>query len=159
MLPEWMVSLISGPYKGTIEHLAGFPKFGHISLNRRRVEAQTVTTTRVDQITERMQNKFLFVTDIGQVGVLYYEDFDTGIRSGGLLVGLFGVNFPFNLRTTNCTDENTTYHIVNNALVSNHQWGHCFLENVLGKKMLPRMQSCRQTLDGRILRSMARRNL
>ena len=72
----------------------------------------------------------VFVTEEGQVGRAYHPDFENGIRAGDVVVGLFGINYPFILRKTPAEDgEQVVYTMVNVALITGHEWGHDFIEN------------------------------
>jgi hypothetical protein len=75
-------------------------------------------------IKNNMQGKVIFMTDNTDYGLVYHPDHRDGIRVGDLLVGLFGINFPFILRKNN----DGTYRIINVAGARNHQWGHDFLK-------------------------------
>ncbi|KAF2820717.1 hypothetical protein CC86DRAFT_397899 [Ophiobolus disseminans] len=79
------------------------------------------------QITFSVANKVLFVTETGQVGLSYHSDLVNGIRAGDLVVGLFGLNFPFILRAR--ADDNGTHQMINVTGISGHEWGHEFLHN------------------------------
>ena len=83
-----------------------------------------------EAISSRAKERIVFVTDKGHVGLSYHEDLKTGIRSGDILVGLFGVNFPFILRRNESEVKDTTHLMINVASVANHQWGHEFLGNI-----------------------------
>jgi hypothetical protein len=78
-------------------------------------------------ISLRSTGRIVFVTDNNLVGMCEHEGASAGVRSGDVLVGLFGVNLPFNLRCNN--DESSTHSMIQNASVANHQWGHEFLGN------------------------------
>jgi hypothetical protein len=84
-------------------------------------------------IESDMQNRLVFLTDTGEVGVSYHEDLVDGIQTGDHLVGLFGVNFPFilsrNREDNSSSKEHTTHRIVNVARVASQTWGHEFLGN------------------------------
>ncbi|KAF2680713.1 HET-domain-containing protein [Lentithecium fluviatile CBS 122367] len=67
--------------------------------------------------------RILFVTDKGHIGLSYHPDPFNGIRPGDLLVGLFGINFPFLLRPVA-----GGYQMINVAYVVDHKWGHDFVE-------------------------------
>jgi hypothetical protein len=72
----------------------------------------------------------VFVTAEGQVGKAYHPDFENGIRAGDVVVGLFGINYPFILRKVPAEDgEEVVYTMVNVAYVANHEWGHDFIES------------------------------
>jgi hypothetical protein len=79
-------------------------------------------------IKRNAANRTLFITGNGGVGLTYHSDPDGGIRHGDLVVGLFGVNFPFVLRK----NENSTYTMMNVCDVVDHTWGHDFLGNQEG---------------------------
>ncbi|KAF2033013.1 hypothetical protein EK21DRAFT_109465 [Setomelanomma holmii] len=67
----------------------------------------------------------MFILDDGHIGLSYHPNPTDGIRMGDIVVGLFGVNFPFLLRT----HDDGTYCMTNVAGLSNHCWGHEFLHN------------------------------
>ena len=100
-------------------------------LNPNMCGASVSTTVRRAMIDENAQircqvnKRTLFVTDIGQVGLSYHPDDVNGIRPGDIVVGLFGVNFPFILRP----NEHDTYRMINVARVVDSEWGHEFLNN------------------------------
>jgi hypothetical protein len=73
-----------------------------------------------------VQENILFVTKGGRVGISYHPDAIQGIRSGDVVVGLFGANLPFILRPAELTEE---YKMVNVAYVANHNYVHSALEN------------------------------
>jgi hypothetical protein len=71
-----------------------------------------------------------FVTAEGQVGRAYHPDFENGIRAGDVVVGLFGINYPFILRKVPAEDgEEVVYTMVNVAYITGHEWGHDFIES------------------------------
>ena len=71
-----------------------------------------------------------FVTEEGQVGRAYHPDFENGIRAGDVVVGLFGINYPFILRKVPAEDgEEVVYTMVNVAYITGHEWGHDFIES------------------------------
>jgi hypothetical protein len=57
----------------------------------------------------------MFVTGEGRVGLAYHSDFINGIRAGGVVVSLFGINLPFVLRPDDSTSH---YHMVNVAYLN-----------------------------------------
>lgn len=67
----------------------------------------------------------LFETEEGKAGSSYHPDLVAGVREGDLVVGLFSVNFPFILRPHN----DGSHQMINVASVSDHDWGHKFLDN------------------------------
>jgi hypothetical protein len=72
----------------------------------------------------------VFVTAEGQVGRAYHPDFENGIRAGDIVVGLFGINYPFILRKVPAEDaEEVVYTMVNVAYITGHEWGHDFIES------------------------------
>lgn len=82
-----------------------------------------------DNYMYRVDN-VVFVTEEGQVGRAYHPDFENGIRAGDVVVGLFGINYPFILRKVPAEDgEEAVYTMVNVAYIVNHQWGHDFVES------------------------------
>lgn len=85
--------------------------------------------TLAKMISLRAKNRIVFITDTNLIGLSYHEDPMQGIQRGDVLVGLFGVNFPFILRRI--IDESETYNMINLASVANHKWGHSFLGNTL----------------------------
>ena len=78
-------------------------------------------------ISLRSKNRIVFVTDTNMVGLCAHEDPITGIKEGDVLVGLFGINFPFILRRN--PDEAERHSLIGIASVANHEWGHDFLGN------------------------------
>lgn len=78
----------------------------------------------------RAADKMLFVTAERQVGMAYHPDFDNGIRPGDIVVGLFGINYPFVLRKVpGETGSKPLYTMINTAYIANHIYGHGFVEN------------------------------
>jgi hypothetical protein len=72
----------------------------------------------------------VFVTKEGHVGRAYHPDFENGIRAGDVVVGLFGINYPFILRKVLAEDgDEAVYTMVNVAYIANHEWGHDFIES------------------------------
>jgi hypothetical protein len=72
----------------------------------------------------------VFVTAEGQVGRAYHPDFENGIRAGDIVVGLFGINYPFILRKVPAENgEETVYTMVNVAYITGHEWGHDFVKS------------------------------
>ena len=65
----------------------------------------------------------LFVTDSGHIGLSYHPNLDNSIRTGDLVIGFFGVNYPFLLRPVA-----TGYEMINVAHIAGHEWGHGFVE-------------------------------
>lgn len=93
-----------------------------------------------EAISSRANGRIVFVTDEGHVGLSYHEEPQAGIRGGDVLVGLFGVNFPFILRLRD-SGPGVTYQMVNVASVANHQWGHHFLGNVFTASGYPAVKA------------------
>ena len=72
----------------------------------------------------------VFVTEEGEVGRAYHPDFENGIRAGDVVVGLFGINYPFILRKVPAEDgQEAVYTMVNVAYITGHEWGHDFVES------------------------------
>lgn len=94
-----------------------------------------------EAISSRAKDRIVFVTDQGHVGLTYHEDPQTGIRSGDVLVGLFGVNFPFILRRNESAGADVTYEMINAASVANHPWGHDFLGNIFTLSGYPEVKA------------------
>lgn len=69
-------------------------------------------------VLDSASNRTCFVTDSGQLGQSYMSE-RNGIRAGDILVGLFGINFPFILRPL----EDDKYKMLNVAYFVDHQWG------------------------------------
>jgi hypothetical protein len=96
---------------------------------------QTIVTTSMririkdlcDIIRAKARKRMLFVTNKEHVGISYHPDYGHGIRTGDIVVGLFGVNFPFILRR----NEDDTYQMINVAGIADVEWGHSFLHNVV----------------------------
>jgi hypothetical protein len=77
------------------------------------------------ELERNLTKRTLYVTSNGLVGYTYHPDPVDGIRAGDVVVGLFGVNFPFILRP----NENASYSMVNVTNVLGHIFGHEFLRN------------------------------
>jgi hypothetical protein len=73
----------------------------------------------LDNVIEGARNKTLFITDSGHIGQSYHPD-PVGIEVGDLLVGLFGINFPFIIRPLG----EDRYRMINVAHVVDHEWGY-----------------------------------
>lgn len=74
----------------------------------------------------------VFVTKENHVGMTYHPDSD-GVRKGDVLVGLFGINFPFVLRPVPGTlNEHgiPSYQMINIAHVAHHKLEHDFLGEI-----------------------------
>ncbi|KAJ4374622.1 hypothetical protein N0V86_007494 [Didymella sp. IMI 355093] len=100
-----------------------------------------------EAVSSRAKDRIVFVTDQGHVGLSYHEEPQYGIRSGDILAGLFGVNFPFILRRNDSETANVTYQMVNVASVANHQWGHDFLGNVFTASGYPDVKAFASTVS------------
>lgn len=72
----------------------------------------------------------MFVTEEGHLGTLYHPEPLTAVQPGDVVVGLFGMNYPFVLRP-HVKGENSeqTYSMVNIAYVVGHEYGHDFVKN------------------------------
>ncbi|KAL1594059.1 hypothetical protein SLS59_009090 [Nothophoma quercina] len=74
----------------------------------------------------------VFITKENHVGMIYHPD-PNGVRKGDVLVGLFGINFPFVLRPVPGTiDEQgiPSYQMINMAHVAHHKFEHDFLGEI-----------------------------
>ncbi|KAF1973572.1 hypothetical protein BU23DRAFT_598961 [Bimuria novae-zelandiae CBS 107.79] len=71
------------------------------------------------------RENILFVTNTGRIGKFHHHDAPNDDFSGDILVGLFGISFPFVLRP----NDDGTYRIINVAFVLDHEWGHDFVKN------------------------------
>lgn len=70
----------------------------------------------------------VFFTDNDLVGIAYHPDSTNGIRVGDKVVGLFGINFPFLLRTSSERQyDSPAYTMVNITHIADHEWQHDFL--------------------------------
>ncbi|KAJ4310743.1 hypothetical protein N0V94_008292 [Neodidymelliopsis sp. IMI 364377] len=75
------------------------------------------------------KNSIVFVTAKKHLGMAYHPDFQNGIRPGDIVVGLFGINFPFILRPVpGGIDRKPAYNMINVAYMANHKYGHEFVE-------------------------------
>jgi hypothetical protein len=70
-------------------------------------------------------DRIVFVTNNNKIGLAYHPEPMHGIRSGDVVAGLFGINFPFILRPT----DGGLYQMINVARVHGLEWGHDFLGN------------------------------
>lgn len=76
------------------------------------------------------EDVLLFVTEEGGVGTLYHPQPLTAVQPGDVVVGLFGINFPFVLRPNpRRKGAKQTYTMINIAHVVDHKYGHNFLNN------------------------------
>lgn len=99
-----------------------------VHIVRDSVSTQESSTLREEHV--RHTDGVAFVTEEGDVGRAYHPDFENGIRAGDVIVGLFGINFPFILRKVPAEDgEETVYTMVNVAYITGHEWGHAFIES------------------------------
>lgn len=73
----------------------------------------------------------LFVTREKHLSRVHYPD-DIGVQSGDLLLGLFGVNYPFVLRQVSKADagDQPAYQMINIAYLADHKFGHSFLDGI-----------------------------
>ncbi|KAL5387688.1 hypothetical protein DPSP01_003483 [Paraphaeosphaeria sporulosa] len=82
------------------------------------------------QFVVGVRGRILFVTEEGDVGALYHPEPLTAVQPGDVVVGLFGINFPFVLRPiVEEPGDGQTYAMVNIAHVANHEYGHDFVRN------------------------------
>lgn len=99
-----------------------------VHIVRDSVSTQESSTLREEHV--RHTDGVAFVTEEGDVGRAYHPDFENGIRAGDVIVGLFGINFPFILRKVPAEDgEEAVYTMVNVAYITGHEWGHAFIES------------------------------
>lgn len=81
-------------------------RFEYVAFAELLVEA--VDESEVDDLSDQVRaewedleqglNRIIFVTEEGHVGALYHLERKTAVGSGDILVGLFGIRFPFVLR-------------------------------------------------------------
>ena len=76
-------------------------------------------TDALDNVLKGARNRTLFTTDSRRLGQPYHPD-QNGIREGDILVGLFGINFPFILHPL----ADGSYKMINIAHVVDHDWGY-----------------------------------
>ncbi|CAO2653698.1 Nn.00g031090.m01.CDS01 [Neocucurbitaria sp. VM-36] len=77
------------------------------------------------RILSNATNGTLYITEDKSIGLSYHPDSTNCICPGDVVVGLFGVNYPFLLRAV----DSTSYRMTNVARVVGHTWGHEFLDN------------------------------
>lgn len=78
------------------------------------------------------KDDILFVTTEGHVGVTHHPDCAHGVRPGDIVVGLFGISYPFILRSVSGSHKNTpAYRMINGAYMAEHQWGHDFVQEAV----------------------------
>ncbi|KAH7391079.1 heterokaryon incompatibility protein-domain-containing protein [Phaeosphaeria sp. MPI-PUGE-AT-0046c] len=87
--------------------------------------SQLATETLVEDMKANTRNRIFYMTDNGAFGLTYHPNPDDGVRPGDVVVGLFGIKFPFILRP----NSDTSYTMINVAGVDQHRWGHDFLRN------------------------------
>jgi hypothetical protein len=86
----------------------------------------------LDVLTDlhRPNDSIVFITAEKHLGMVYHPDFQNGIQPGDIVVGLFGINFPFILRPVpGGIDRKPAYNMINVAYIANHNYGHDFVEN------------------------------
>lgn len=83
-------------------------------------------TAVMRELTKTAQNQIVFVTSEGHVGLSYHPNAIAGIRSGDIVVGLFGVNLPFILRRK---ESSSNYQMVNIAYVADYICAHSTLND------------------------------
>jgi hypothetical protein len=74
------------------------------------------------RIVRSAHNMILFTTEEGRIGMSYHPDASQGILRGDVVVGLFGISFPFILRRTSKKSEE--YRMINVAYLSDHEFFH-----------------------------------
>jgi hypothetical protein len=79
----------------------------------------------VKNMVSLARDRIVFVTNNNKIGLAYHPESMHGIRSGDVVAGLFGINFPFILRLT----DGGLYQMINVARVHGLGWGHDFLGN------------------------------
>jgi hypothetical protein len=79
----------------------------------------------ISLLVSTVANRILFVMDNKRFGLAYHLEALQGIRSGDIVAGLFGINFPFILRPTG----NGRYRMINVARINMWHLGHSFLGN------------------------------
>lgn len=79
----------------------------------------------VDHIKGNVYKRIFFATSSGEFGLTYHPDPIHGVRPGDVVVGLFGLNFPFLLRP----NDDKTWTMINVVGITSHTWGHTFLMN------------------------------
>ena len=113
--------------------IAGYGKNSEDKTALVQILEDTVGTQDSSVISEEYSahiDNVIFVTAEEQVGRAYHPDFENGIRAGDIVVGLFGINYPFILRKVPAEDgEETVYTMVNVAYIVGHEWGHDFIES------------------------------
>jgi hypothetical protein len=77
------------------------------------------------KVVSSAEKHIIFITENNKIGLTYHPDYVNGIRPGDLVVGLFGINFPFILRPTG----DGHHQMINVARVHGIGWGHEFLGN------------------------------
>lgn len=73
-----------------------------------------------DTLVRTAHRRILFVTNTGRVGLTYHSDIEHGIRQGDIIAGLFGINFPFVLRSVPGASK---FNMLNVAHIAAHEWG------------------------------------
>ncbi|KAF2624862.1 hypothetical protein BU25DRAFT_450306 [Macroventuria anomochaeta] len=82
----------------------------------------------------KSESHIMFVTEEGDVGIIYHPDCANGIRPGDIVVGLFGINYPFILRLVpRAAKEKLMYTMINVAHVADHLWGYDFVQEAVEK--------------------------
>lgn len=84
----------------------------------------------ISEIIDNTSNRICFVTADQNIGITHHPDPDNGVRVGDLVVGLFGINFPFILRPT----TKSKYIMVNVTGLHDHTWGHAFWKQTSDRK-------------------------
>ncbi|OAK97710.1 HET-domain-containing protein [Phaeosphaeriaceae sp. SRC1lsM3a] len=79
----------------------------------------------IEDIKANAVNRIFYIADNGSMGLTYHPNPSDGVRPGDVVVGLFGINFPFILRP----NSDVSYKMINVASATRHRWGHDFLKN------------------------------
>jgi hypothetical protein len=102
----------------------------HFTQSAWEMHTDTTSTSSQSQVLSDLafatEEISLFVTSEGRVGTSYHPNTINDIRSGDIVVGLFGANLPFILRKTN---PGNNYQMLNIAYVVDHNHVHPALQS------------------------------
>jgi hypothetical protein len=99
------------------QHMWAFEEF----LGEQNMSAEDISfhyQDALEPVLRGADNRTLFITDSGHIGQTYHPNPD-GVRQGDILVGLFGINFPFVIHPL----DHQKFRMINVAHVVDHEWG------------------------------------
>lgn len=109
-------------------------KYSAEEINLERSETFTdESLTGVKEVLRQLRghlDRIIFTTKDGHLGALYHPDPLTSVQLGDVVVGLFGMNYPFVLHPLpRKAGGEQTYAMVNIAYLADHTYGHDFVSS------------------------------